>query len=146
VGVQTLHFPEQQLDFHIFAGPVTAEDMLRHHRTLDITARWLCYFGPTVDFSGVDLAHMPELRSAISAQEKLRAQTLPTVVVAPSEATNQFFRFWRDYASSLVEGRHEPLVVPDLGEACRRLDISPAFQAALASEIGSAETVAPGAR
>lgn len=146
MGVRTYHFPEQQLDFHVFSGPVTAEDMIRHHRSLDVTVRWLCYFDPSVDLSGVDLAHLPELRRAVSALETRRTRTLPTVVVAPSQASEQFFRFWRDYASALVEGRHEPLIVSNLEAACRHLDLPPALRDRLAAGIEAGEAVAPAAR
>jgi hypothetical protein len=139
MSIRSRYFPEYRLDLHVFSGCLNAEEMIRHKNGLDVTVRWLCYFDPTADLSGFDLAHMPELRRSVSAKEQRRAGRLPTVIVNASEPSESFLRFWRSYSAAAPEGAHRSVLFHSLEEACRYLDLPPAAHEALAAEVASLE-------
>jgi len=138
MGIRVRRFPEHHVDLHVFSGVVTTEDARRHIERLDANDRWLCYFDPTADLSGVDLAHLPELRRLMAVKEQRRGadRILPTVIVNASESADHDLRFWRSYASAEGENPHDTIMCSSLEAACDWLGLPPAAHDALAAEIG----------
>ena len=138
MGIRVHRFPEYHLNLHLLSGVITAEDLLRHFREdLDASARWFCYFDSTADLSGIDVAHIPELRRLVTRVEQRRVgEPVPTIMVNDSKVSDLFLGFWRSYNT---ECPHEVVMVDNLRVACDRLELPPEAYDKLAAAISLTE-------
>lgn len=137
MGIRLKRFAEYRLDFSIYSGVITVEQVLRHFEKLDVTANWLSYFDATANLSGVDLGHYPVLKRGLMAKEaerdsdEIRACLL--VNTAPRNA--DFVRFWCTYAADDIPHAHARALCPTLEEAFDLLDLPGEARAAIVAEI-----------
>lgn len=143
MGISLKRFPEHRLDFSIYSGVVTADDVLRHFAKLDVSANWLSYFDTTADLSALDLAHFPALKHALTAKEGERDLQEPRfcLMVNDSSSNEAFIRFWCAYAAEDIDHPHKRAVFHTLEEACDWLGLPSELRETL-----EAATVAPNAR
>jgi hypothetical protein len=96
--------PDHDLMIHLVWGKHDAEEAIQFVRDLDDTCavRWLCYYHPSVDMAGMDVAHLPAVKRAVT--EKRSAlfgdKPKPHALACASKASDHFFDFWRRYDSS----------------------------------------------
>jgi hypothetical protein len=129
MGIRVFEFPEYRLNLHVVSGVITPDILLKHfNEELDVTApQWITYFDRTADFSQVDIAHFPKLRSAvISAEQRRVGKSLPILMVSESRSADQFLKFWRTYNIDYpheIEFPHELVMIGSLEAACDRLGL-----------------------
>lgn len=136
-------FPEYRLDFSIYSGPVTAEQVLRHFEKLDPTANWLSYFDATAILTSIDLGHYPMLKQGLIAKEAERDSDEPRLclMVNPSARHQQFVRFWCAYAADDIPHAHQRELLPTLEAAFDRLELPDEARVAVAAELAPGEPV-----
>jgi len=91
---------------HLIWGKHSSEEAIQFIQALDETCamRWLCYYHPSVDMSGMDVAHIPEVKRAAEEKSKEIFGDKPKAhaLACASRATEQFFDFWRRYQSDAL--------------------------------------------
>jgi hypothetical protein len=142
MGVRVKRLPENDLTLFIVSGPHTSEEALRLFEGLDTRAatRWLTYFDPTVDMSGVDVASFPRLKRAIAAKQKELFGDRPMVraIVCSTWDAEQFFRkFWSSYVKAGDGPPAPPALFEDLEAAFEWLALPMAARGAIAEAIES---------
>lgn len=106
MGIKLTRHPEYDVTLLIFSGPLKAEQMIEQFRALDKRDRghWLSYFDTSADLTEVDIAHLPALRHIVAAKGKELFGDPPrrrcSAIVYCSTVTEQFFKFWRNYAAA----------------------------------------------
>ena len=125
MGIRLVKFPEYRLNLNIYRGEISTAELFFHLRRLDSAADWLSYFDTTADLSGIDLAHFPALKHAITTKEHERVGHEPRLhALMNVPASNALFvRFWCSYISAGVPAAHRRQVFPMLEDACRWLDL-----------------------
>ena len=143
MGIRLKRFPKHRLDFSIYSGVVTVEQVLRHFEKLEVGANWLSYFDPTADLSGIDLGHFPALKRGLIAKEAERdSDELRLCLLVNTASTNEdFVRFWCTYAAEGIEHPHQRDLCPTLEAAFDRLGLPDDVRAALAAELAPGEPV-----
>lgn len=145
MGVRLKRFPEYRLDFSVYSGVVTVEQVLQHFSRLDATANWLSYFDDAADLSSIDLAHFPTLKNALAAKEAERTGDEPLfcLMVNISKANEGFARFWCAYAAEDIEHAHQRAMLPSLRSACGLLELPDGARQALERAIADEARVEP---
>lgn len=143
MGIALKRFPEFRLDLNLYSGAVSDIELLRHLGNLDSAANWLSYFDATADLSGIDLAHFPTLKQAVTAKEYERADDEPRrhALVNISPANELFVRFWRSYVTSGVRIAHTRAIFPTLDAACRWLALPRDARETVAVAVAAASPV-----
>jgi hypothetical protein len=104
MGIRAKRLPEHGVTVFIWSGRLTLEDIRQHFGALDAahTDRWLQYFDPTVDLSGVDIAAIPELKHLFADKRRaLQADRPGVCAVVSAPGTGDLFPgFWPLYASA----------------------------------------------
>jgi hypothetical protein len=136
MGIRLQRFPEHRLDFSVYSGVVTVEQVVQHFKKLDATANWLSYFDATADLSAIDLGHFPELKRALTALEARRDsdETRLCLLVNAAPVNEDFARFWCAYASEGIAHAHRRDMFPTLEAAFDRLGLPHDARAALATQ------------
>ena len=136
MSVRVEHFPEFGVTLVIYSGAVTPEVMLRFVDDLGPAdaGPWINYLDPTLDLSGMDVAHIPVLRRALAA--KLKALYgeghIKTALVTASQVNELVLSFWPSYVGHDVEYPHEPTAFASLDAACDWLRLPETAHRALA--------------
>lgn len=130
--IRAKRFPEIGVTLSIFSGAITQKDVIAYVKGLETAARWVTYFDPTADLSGLDVAHIPEVKRTLAAKLKELHGDEPvvSVFVACTGAVEAFLTFWRSYVAD-PEYPAKPEVVGSLDAACRALGLSEDACAAL---------------
>jgi hypothetical protein len=125
MGIRLVRLPEYDLDLNIYSGEISTAELFFHLRRLDSAADWLSYFDATADLSGIDLAHFPALKHAITSKEHERIGGEPKLhaLVNVAAANALFVRFWCSYVCAGVSVAHRRQVSPVLEDACRWLHL-----------------------
>jgi hypothetical protein len=104
MAIRVKRLPEYGVTVVIWSGRLTLEEVRRHLSTLDAASpgRWLNYWDPSVDVSGLGIAKIPEVKRLLAARLKEvygDKQLISAVVRAPG--THELFpEFWPGYASA----------------------------------------------
>jgi hypothetical protein len=141
MGIRLKRFPEHRLDFSIYSGVITADEVLRHFDRLDVTANWLSVFDATADLSRLDLAHFPMLKCSLAAKEAERDSDEPRycLLVNANPANEDFARFWCAYAAEEIAHAHQREMFPTLEAACDRLGLPEEARRAVKEALESTE-------
>jgi len=95
---------------HLVWGKHSGEEVIQFVQSLDETcaSRWLCYYHPSVDMTGMDVAHIPAVKRAI--EEKRKAlfgdKPKPYAMACASQAAEPYFDFWRRYDTEAEHSFH----------------------------------------
>lgn len=146
MGIRLTRFPEHRLDFSIYSGVVTVEQVLRHFEKLDVTANWLSYFDTTANLSAIDLEHFPVLKRGLIAKEAERDDDEPRFCVLVNSTPNNedFARFWCAYANEGIAHAHRRALCLTLDEAYDRLDLPDDARTKVTAVVAMNELVEPG--
>ena len=136
--IRVRRFPEFGVAMAIYGGALTPAILLRFVDDLgDADADvggWVNYLDPTLDLSGMDVAHIPVLRRALAA--KLKALYgeghIKTALVTASQVNELVLSFWPSYVGHDVEYPHEPTAFASLDAACDWLRLPETAHRALA--------------
>jgi hypothetical protein len=141
MSIRLKRFPKSRLDFSVYSGVVTVEQVLRHFARLDPTANWLSYFDATADISAVDLGHYPVLKRGLMVKEAERdSDELRLCLLVNAAPINEdFVRFWCAYAAEDIEHAHQRDMLPSLDAAFDRLGLPDETRAAVLAEIAPGE-------
>jgi hypothetical protein len=150
MGIRVRRFPEHDLTLYVVTAPHTAEEAVRFFQGLDArdATRWLTYFDPTVDMSGLDVASIPRLKRVLAAKiEKLFPDKRPVrAIVCASGAAEQFFRtFWRSYLETGDTRPGEPGLFNNLEAAYDWLGLPETVRAAIAHVVDGDDPAEPAA-
>jgi hypothetical protein len=131
-------FPEHDLMIHLVWGRHSAEEAIRFIQALDETCatRWLCYYHPSVDMAGMDVANIPAVKRAQAEKRKELFGDKPKrhAMACPSKASDHYFEFWREYdRQAAARAFHS------LGDAYDWLGLSETARAAASAAIQSFE-------
>lgn len=141
MAIRLKRFPEYRLDFSVYSGVITVEQVLRHFEKLDVTANWLSYFDATANLSGVDLGHYPVLKRGLMDKEAERDsdEIRACLLVNTAPRNEDFVRFWCTYAAEDIAHAHVRALCPTLEEAFDLLALPEEARAAVTAEITPAE-------
>jgi TetR/AcrR family transcriptional repressor of nem operon len=147
MGVHLEHFPEYKLEFGALCNSVVGDEALNMFEGFDKHAKWLVVFNEGVDLSGLDIAHIPAMRRAVTPNQSEPHSGEPelTAFVSLAGGGEFFTRFWMHYASMGVEHSRKREMFPTMAAACQWLGLPPpaaeTLAAALADAVGTeAET------
>lgn len=138
--IRVKRFPEFGFDLVAYSGVVTRETLRRFIDGLQPVdeARWINYFDPTLDDSGLDVAYIPILKRALA--DKLRAlhgeTRIRSALVSASPLHDVLLSFWPSYVGRDVHYPAEPVAHRTLEAACDGLGLPEAARRALAEAIG----------
>jgi hypothetical protein len=142
MSVRVKPFPEFGVGLNIYSGTPTPDDIYRFAAELQRVegARWLNYLDPTLDISGLDIAHIPMIKHVLA--ERLRALYGETPVraamVTASPANALLLDFWPRYVGRDVDYPTEAVAFPNLDAACAWLGLTEQACRAVAEAIAGA--------
>lgn len=142
--IELKRYAEYGVTLMVFSGALTAEQLIGRFCELDGRDRgcWLSYFDPTVDLTGVDIAHLPPLKRMVAMKERELlgdARQRPRhAIVYGSAVTEPFFRFWRSYAAAGDAHSITPGVFSNFEAACDWLGLPEAVCSKLGAEARQA--------
>lgn len=128
MSVRVMPFPEFGVGLNIYSGTPTPEDVLRFAAELQPVegARWVNYLDPTLDISGLDIAHIPMLKDVLA--DRLRAlygeTHIRAAMVTASPANALLLDFWPRYVGRDVDYPSEAVAFPSLEAACAWLGLT----------------------
>lgn len=118
---------------HLVSGEHNSREAIQFVQALDETCatRWLCYYHPSVDMTGMDVAHIPAVKRAVEEKRKalFGSRPKPYAMACASKTSEPYFDFWRRYDSEA--GR----AFRSLDEAFDWLDLSDAARTAACAAI-----------
>lgn len=142
MAIRIQRFPEYDLNLHVISRPHSGEEAIRFFEGLGApqdATRWLTYFDPSVDMSGVDVASLPRLKRCIAEkQRELFGETAPPprVLVCSTSAHEEFFaRFWSGYVLKGEIHPVKPAIVCGLQAAYDRFGLAPGARAAIGCAV-----------
>ena len=122
---------------HLVWGKHSSEEAIEFVQSLDETCatRWLCYYHPSVDMAGMDVARIPAVKRAVDEKRKELFGDKPKsyAMACASKSSEPYFEFWRRYDSEA--GR----AFRSLDEAFDWLGLSEADRTAASAAIESWE-------
>jgi hypothetical protein len=135
VSVRVEHFPEFGVTLVIYSGALTPEAMERFVDDLGPAdaGYWINYLDPTLDLSGMDVAHIPVLKRALAAKLKTLYGEghVPAALVTASPVNDLVLNFWPSYVGLDGEYPREPTSFASLEAVCDRLQLPEAARRAL---------------
>lgn len=141
MGIKLKRYPEYDVTVLIFSGKLRLDDFVELCAKLDRRdrGRWLSYGDSTLDLSGIDVAHLPELKRVIaSKQREIFSDTQPpNAIVYSSRAGELFVRFWQKYALAGDIHPMTPTVFSDFKAACDWLGLPEAARAEIEADVES---------
>lgn len=148
MSVKLNRYPEYGVTLFVFSGALGVDDVALLCHMLDSRdcEKWLSYFDPTSDFSGIAVGQLPELKRAL---EKCQVEACggvrqPNAMVVVSSAGENFARFWREYTLIGSVNPMTPTVFSDFRAACDWLGLPEAARAKFEAEVGFPELGALG--
>jgi hypothetical protein len=128
MGIRAKRLPEYGVTVVIWSGRLTLEELRRHFGALDAacTDRWINYWDPSVDLSGLDVARIPEVKRLLAGKlkELYGDKRAISAVVCDPALQDPFPGFWPSYASADHAYPAEVAAFPSLEAACAWLNLS----------------------
>jgi hypothetical protein len=128
MGIQAKRLPEHGVTVVIWSGRLTPEEIRRHIGGLDAvySDRFLQYWDPSADLSGVNIAAIPELKRLLA--DKLKAlygdKRAVSAVVRDPAMKEQFPQFWPSYVSADHGYPAQAVAFSSLEAACAWLNLT----------------------
>lgn len=149
MAIRTRRFPEYDVNLYVMSGKLTGEETIRFYaglRAPEDAARWITYFDPGLDLSGLDIASLPQIKRTIALKQRelFPGEPAPRVLVCSSCAHEDFFyEFWRGYVVKGDVRPIQPAIVSSLETAYDRLGLPNAARAAIRLAISDLDAAAP---
>lgn len=136
MGVELRRFPEHHVTLAIFSGVVDPDQISTLLRSVDQRDRgcWIGYWHDDADISDVDVASFPVIKRLVAERQKAIFGDAPLrefVMVHPSGATEDLFRFLQKYWATGDESATPPRIFPDWRSASDWLGLSDEARKAL---------------
>jgi hypothetical protein len=144
MGLSQTHFPEHDLTLRIYAGKVTADEVIRSYKEQDAAtgSRWLTF----VDLAGetpqgiigdIPVGRFPEIKRTLAAKTRslFGDRRVSAAVVCSAEAFDEIAGFWRAYAVAGEEAPIDAAFFTSVEEACAWLELTDAACAAVTRAI-----------
>jgi hypothetical protein len=104
MGIWTKRLPEYGVTVVVWSGRLTLEEVRRHVSTLEVvcSGRWLNYYDPSVDLSGLDIEQILQLNRVLAAKLREIYGDNPVIsaVVSAPETHELLPRFWPHYVGA----------------------------------------------
>jgi TetR/AcrR family transcriptional repressor of nem operon len=144
MGLHLRRFPEYQLELGVLWSTVAGDEMLRMFESFDKSAKWLVVFCEDVDLSGLDIAHIPAMKRAVTPDqsEPRSGESELTAFVSLAGGGEFFARFWMHYASMGVQRPRKREMFPTVAAACQWLRLPPPASETLAAAVDAVGTEA----
>lgn len=140
MGVHLEHFPEYRLEFGALCNSVSGDEVLSMFEGFDKRAKWLVVFNDNVDLSGLDIAHIPAMKRAVTPEDSGPQGGEPesTAFVNLAGGGDFFVRFWVHYASEGVQRTRRRERFSTVAAACQWLRLPPPATETLAAAVADA--------
>lgn len=148
MGLWQKTFPEHDLTLRVYAGKVTADEVIRSYETLDAGtgSRWLTF----VDLAGeaphrviedIPVERYPEIKRTLTAKTKalFGGRRVTSAIVCCAEAFDEIAGFWRAYTAAGDKAPIDAAFFTSLPQACAWLDLTDAACADVSSAIKAGE-------
>jgi hypothetical protein len=150
MAIRTKRLSEYEVTVAVISGTVTPQELEADIQGIDAAAaapRWIGYFDPNFDMSGVDIAFIPTLRRLLSAKLKEihGRQAVVAALVSRSRANDVFLRFWPSYIGHDHEYPSQSSAFASVEAACAWFGLADGACEAVRQTIWRLEAATPGA-
>lgn len=147
MGINITRHPEYGVTLLTFSGKLGIGDFVELCDKLDQRdrGRWLSYCDSTLDTTGIDVAHIPELKRvvALKQSEIFPERPPPNAIVYSSAAGEAFTRFWQKYTLAGNFHPMTPTVFSDFNAACNWLGLPQGACRKFEAEVESQSSTRP---